>query len=102
MLVSNVECQSSAVVGDSSSEGRCPWWGPQAITNTWADTDLINVLWMYNKELLEMYKLNSTSLLKCAPDAPRFEIRAVFVQLHPGSVAPQGVGRLDIIIPHHS
>ena len=53
VLVSNVECQSSELVGDSGSEVRCPWWGADSITNSFADTDLIQLMWIYNKNLLE-------------------------------------------------
>lgn len=46
-------------------EEPCPWWPPETIHNTYADSDELQVMWFYNRGVLNDYSLNDTQLFKC-------------------------------------
>eukprot|EP00892_Ulva_mutabilis_P006794 jgi/Ulvmu1/4487/UM002_0212.1 len=53
VFVSSVPCKDT-----------CLWWPPEAIHNSYANTDEMDVMWYYNQDVLDLYRLNTTSLFK--------------------------------------
>lgn len=58
VFVSSVPCK-----------GQCLWWPPGMIHNSYANSDTLEVMWFYNRGILEDYRLNATQLFKCAVHA---------------------------------
>lgn len=56
VFVSSVPC------GDA-----CLWWPPQTIHNSYANSDELDVMWYYNQDILDEYRLNTTRLFKYVP-----------------------------------
>lgn len=50
-------------------EGQCLWWPPGTVHNSYANSDTLEVMWFYNRGILEDYRLNATQLFKCAVHA---------------------------------
>ena len=53
---------SSVPTGDSRL-----WWPPASIHNSYANSDEVEVMWYYNRDVLSTYSPNATQFFKYAP-----------------------------------